>query len=93
MNVLDRAATSANSLAEDTVSSVSSVGTALAEAVVNTTRDIQSGVRSGRIRPATAVAAAALGGICVVEFPVILAVAAVALVISKLRDRNSTEEE
>lgn len=91
MTFFQRAVDSANSLAADTVSTVSAVGTAVAEAAVSTTNDIRTGIRSGRVRPATVVAAAAVGAVCTVEFPVLLAAGGVALVISKLKQQHAAE--
>jgi hypothetical protein len=86
---LERAANSANSLASDTVTTVSSVGTALAEAVVSTTTDLRTGIRTGRVRPATVAAAAAIGAITVVEFPILVAIGGAALIVNKLMNQSA----
>jgi hypothetical protein len=88
VTLIERATRSANSVADQTVSTVSQIGTAVAEGVVVTTRDIRTGMREGHIRPRTAVAAAAIGLIAVVEWPVLLAAGGVAIVASKLRKRS-----
>jgi len=89
MTLVDRATKSASSVAGETVSTVSQLGTALAEGVVVTTRDIRTGLNEGRIRPRTVFAAAAIGLVAVVEWPVLVAAGGVALVASKLKSRSS----
>ncbi|MEZ0352950.1 hypothetical protein [Mycobacterium sp. pR1184] len=92
MTLIERATKSANSVADQTVSTVSQIGTAVAEGVVVTTRDIRTGMREGHIRPRTAVVAAAVGLIAVVEWPLLLAAGGVALLASKLK-KPSPEAE
>ncbi|WP_133160875.1 hypothetical protein [Mycobacterium ahvazicum] len=92
MTLIERATKSANSVADQTVSTVSQIGTAVAEGVVVTTRDIRTGMREGHIRPRTAVVAAAVGLIAVVEWPLLLAAGGVALLASKLKKRSPEAE-
>ncbi|MEE6137859.1 hypothetical protein SKC41_16190 [Mycobacterium sp. 050128] len=92
MTLIERATKSANSVADQTVSTVSQIGTAVAEGVVVTTRDIRTGMREGHIRPRTAVVAAAVGLIAVVEWPILLAAGGVALLASKLKKRSPETE-
>ncbi|CQD18624.1 hypothetical protein BN1232_04286 [Mycobacterium lentiflavum] len=92
MTLIERATKSANSVADQTVSTVSQIGTAVAEGVVVTTRDIRAGMREGHIRPRTAVVAAAVGLIAVVEWPILLAAGGVALLASKLKKRSPEPE-
>ncbi|CDO89825.1 hypothetical protein AWC29_00720 [Mycobacterium triplex] len=92
MTLIERATKSANSVADQTVSTVSQIGTAVAEGVVVTTRDIRTGMREGNIRPRTAVIAAAVGLIAVVEWPILLAAGGVALLASKLKKRTPEAE-
>ena len=92
MTLIDRATKSASSVADQTVSTVSQIGTALAEGVVVTTRDIRTGMREGHIRPRTAVVAATVGFIAVVEWPLLLAAGGVAVLASKLKKRNPEAE-
>ena len=61
MTLIERATKSANAVATETVSTVSKVGTALAEGVVVTANDIRTGMRDGHVRPRTVVAASAIG--------------------------------
>ncbi|WP_025736028.1 hypothetical protein [Mycobacterium genavense] len=92
MTLIERATKSANSVADQTVSTVSQIGTAVAEGVVVTTRDIRTGMREGSIRPRTAVIAATVGLIAVVEWPILLAAGGVALLASKLQKRTPQAE-
>ncbi|WAC93086.1 hypothetical protein [Mycobacterium sp. Aquia_213] len=92
MTIIERATKSANSVADQTVSTVSQIGTAIAEGVVVTTRDIRTGMREGHIRPRTAVVAAAVGLIAVVEWPLLLAAGGVAVLASKLKKRSPETE-
>jgi hypothetical protein len=89
VTLIERATKSANSVADQTVSTVSQIGTAVAEGVVVTTRDIRTGMREGHIRPRTAVVAAAVGLIAVVEWPILLAAGGVAVLAGKLNKRSS----
>ncbi|MCV7411969.1 hypothetical protein AWC05_14355 [Mycobacterium florentinum] len=88
MTLIERATKSANSVADQTISTVSQIGTAIAEGVVVTTRDIRIGMREGHIRPRTAVVAAGIGLIAVVEWPLLLAAGGVAVLASKLKKRS-----
>jgi len=90
MTLIERATKSANSLADETVSTVSQIGTAVADGVVVTAKDIRAGIQEGHIRPRTVIAAAAIGLVAVVEWPVLVAAGGVAVIASKLR-RRSTE--
>jgi hypothetical protein len=92
VTLIERATKSANSVADQTVSTVSQIGTAVAEGVVVTTRDIRSGMREGHIRPRTAIVAAAVGLIAVVEWPLLLAAGGVAVVASKLKKKSPEAE-
>ena len=87
MTLIERATKSANSLAEETVSTVSQIGTAVAEGVVVTAKDIRAGLKEGQIRPATVIAAAAIGLVAVVEWPVLVAAGGLAVIATKLRKR------
>jgi hypothetical protein len=89
VTLIERATKSANSLAEETVSTVSQIGTAVAEGVVVTAKDIRAGLQEGHIRPGPAVAAAAIGLVAVVEWPVLVAAGGVAVIASKLRNRST----
>jgi hypothetical protein len=89
VTLIERATKSANLVADQTVSTVSQIGTAVAEGVVVTTRDLRTGMREGTIRPRTAVVAAALGLIAVVEWPILLAAGGVAVVAGKLTKRSA----
>ena len=88
MTLIERATKSANSVADQTVSTVSQIGTAVAEGVVVTTRDIRTGMRGGHIRPRTAVVAAAVGLIAVVEWPILLAAGGAVVLAGKLKKRS-----
>ena len=90
MTLIERATKSANSLADETVSTVSQIGTAVADGVVVTAKDIRAGIQEGHIRPRTVIAAAAIGLVAVVEWPVLVAAGGVAVIVGKLR-RRSTE--
>jgi hypothetical protein len=87
MTLIERATKSANSLADETVSTVSQIGTAVADGVVVTAKDIRAGIQEGHIRPRTVIAAAAIGLVAVVEWPVLVAAGGVAVIASKLRSR------
>jgi hypothetical protein len=91
VTLIERATKSANSLAEETVSTVSEIGTAIAEGVVVTANDIRADIRERRIRPRTVVAATAIGLVGVAELPVLIAAGGVAVVVSKFKNR-STEQ-
>jgi hypothetical protein len=93
MTIIERATKSANSIADQAVSTVSQVGTAIAEGVVVTAKDLRSGLKDGNIRPRTAVAAAAIGLIAVVEWPVLVVVGGGAFVVSKFRKPAANEAE
>ena len=88
MTLIERATKSANSLADETVSTVSQIGTAVADGVVLTAKDIRAGIQQGNIRPRTVIAAAAIGLVAVVEWPVLVAAGGVAVIASKLRSRS-----
>jgi hypothetical protein len=89
MTLIERATKSANSLADETVSTVSQIGTAVADGVVVTAKDIRAGIQEGHIRPGTVIAAAAIGLVAVVEWPVLLAAGGVAVIVGKLRSRST----
>lgn len=89
MTLIERATKSANSVANQTVSTVSDIGTAVAEGVVVTTKDIRAGLQEGRIRPATVVIAGAIGLVTLVEWPAIVAAGGIYLIVSKLRNRQT----
>ncbi|MFZ0229371.1 MAG: hypothetical protein WA622_05780 [Mycobacterium sp.] len=89
MTLIERATKSANSLADETVSTVSQIGTAVADGVVLTAKDIRTGIQEGNIRPRTVIAAAAIGLVAVVEWPVLVAAGGVAVIASKLRSRST----
>ena len=89
MTLIERATKSANSLADETVSTVSKIGTAVADGVVVTAKDIRAGIQEGHIRPRTVIAAAAIGLVAVVEWPVLVAAGGVAVIASKLRSRST----
>jgi len=89
MTLIERATKSANSLADETVSTVSQIGTAVADGVVVTAKDIRAGIQEGHIRPRTVIAAAAIGLVAVVEWPVLVAAGGVAVIVSKLRSRST----
>lgn len=89
MTLIERATKSANSLADETVSTVSQIGTAIADGVVLTAKDIRAGIQEGHIRPRTVIAAAAIGLVAVVEWPVLVAAGGVAVIVGKLRSRST----
>ena len=89
MTLIERATKSANSLADETVSTVSQIGTAVADGVVVTAKDIRAGIQEGHIRPRTVIAAAAIGLVAVVEWPVLIAAGGVAVIVGKLRSRST----
>jgi cysteine sulfinate desulfinase/cysteine desulfurase-like protein len=91
MTFVQRAANSANSVATETISTLSDIGTALAEGAVVAAKDIRAGIQEDRIRPGTVFLAAAIGLVAVVELPVVVAAGGVALVVSKLRNRTPAE--
>jgi hypothetical protein len=93
MTLIERATKSANSVADQTVSTVAEVGTAIAEGLVVTAKDIRSGMRTGHVRPRTVVVAAAIGLVAVVEWPILVAVGGVALIGSKLKKRPADETD
>ncbi|MGB8386371.1 hypothetical protein [Mycobacterium sp.] len=93
MTLIERATKSANSVADETVSTVSKIGTAVAEGVVVTAKDIRAGIHERRIRPRTVVAAAAVGLVAVAEWPVLLAAGGVAVIVSKLKNRPTETPE
>jgi len=86
---LDRAITSVSAVADETVSTVSTIGTALAEGVVVTMRDIRTGIRQRRIRPGTVVVAAVIGLVGAAELPLVLAAGGAAVIISKFRRQTA----
>jgi hypothetical protein len=83
--LIERATKSANSVANQTVSTVNDLGAAVAEGVVVTTKDIRAGLKEGRVRPVTLAAAAAIGVVAIVELPVLVAAGGVWLVWTKFR--------
>lgn len=87
MTLIERATKSANSVAGQTVSTVSQIGTAIAEGVVVTAEDIRAGMNDGHIRPRTVLAAAAIGLVAVVEWPVLLVAGGAAMIAGKLKSR------
>ena len=89
MTLVERATKSANSVANQTVSTVSHIGTAVADGVVVTAQDLRTGLQDGHIRPGTVLAAAAIGLIAVVEWPVLLPAAGIAVIYSKLKNRST----
>ena len=89
MTLIERATKSANSLADETVSTVSQIGTAVADGVVVTAKDIRAGIQEGHIRPRTVIAAAAIGLVAVVEWPVLVAAGGVPVIVGKLRSRST----
>jgi hypothetical protein len=93
VTLIERATKSANSVANQTVSTVSEIGTAVAEGVVVTTKDIRAGMQEGRIRPATVAVAAAIGLVTLVEWPLIVAAGGVYVIASKLRNRQTDTPE
>jgi hypothetical protein len=93
VTLIERATKSANSVANQTVSTVSELGSAVAEGVVVTTKDIRAGLQEGRIRPATVVVAGAIGLITLVEWPVIVAAGGVYVIARKLRNRPTEASE
>jgi hypothetical protein len=93
MTLIERATKSANSLADETVSTVSQIGTAVADGVVVTAKDIRAGIQEGNIRPRTVIAAAAIGLVAVVEWPVLVAAGGAAVLVGKLRSRSTETPE
>ena len=89
MTLIERATKSSNSVAEQTVSTVSQIGTAIAEGVVVTAEDIRAGMQDGHIRPRTVLAAAAIGLVAVVEWPVLVVVGGAAAIAGKLKNRST----
>jgi hypothetical protein len=89
MTLVERATKSANSVAEQTVSTVSQLGTAIAEGVVVTAEDIRAGMKDGHIRPRTVLAAAAIGLVAVVEWPVLIVAGGAAVIAGKLKNRST----
>jgi hypothetical protein len=89
MTLIERATKSANSVAEQTVSTVSQIGTAIAEGVVVTAEDVRAGMKDGHIRPRTVLAAAAIGLVAVVEWPVLIVAGGAAMVAGKLKSRSA----
>jgi hypothetical protein len=93
MTLIERATKSANSLADETVSTVSQIGTAVADGVVVAAKDIRAGIQEGHIRPRTVIAAAAIGLVAVVEWPVLVAAGGAAVIVGKLRSRSTETPE
>lgn len=93
MTLIERSIKSANSVAKQTVSTVSQIGTAIAEGVVVTAQDLRTGLQEGQIRPRTVFAAAAIGLIAVVEWPVLVAAGGIAVVSSKLTKRSPESDD
>lgn len=89
MTLIERATKSANSIANETVSTVSQIGTAAAEGVVVTANDIRTGIREGRIRARTVIAAAAIGLVGVLEWPILVAAGGAAVITSKVKNRSA----
>ena len=87
--VIDRAMASVSSVADETVSTVSKIGTALAEGVVVTMQDMRTGIRQRRIRPRTVVAAAVIGLVGAAELPLLLAAGGAAVIVSKVRSQSA----
>jgi hypothetical protein len=56
---------------------------------VVTAKDIRAGIQEGHIRPRTVIAAAAIGLVAVVEWPVLVAAGGVAVIVGKLRSRST----
>jgi hypothetical protein len=92
LTIIERATKSANVVASETVSTVSKVGTSIAEGVVVTARDVRTGIKEGRIRGRTVVVASAIGLFAVVEWPVLVAVGGAAVVYSKLKKKPAEKE-
>jgi hypothetical protein len=89
MTLIERVTKSANSLADETVSTVSQIGTAVADGVVVTAKDIRAGIQEGNIRPRTVIVAATIGLVAVVEWPVLVAAGAGAVIVGKFRNRSA----
>lgn len=88
MTFIERATKAAQSVADGAVATVSEIGTAVAEGVVVISDDIKGGIQTGRIRPGTVVAAASIGLIAVLEWPVLVAAGGIALIATKLKNRQ-----
>ncbi|KAA1249362.1 hypothetical protein F0Q45_15500 [Mycobacterium simiae] len=93
MTLIERATKSATSVANETVTTISQVGNAVAEGVAITISDIQEGIREGRVRPHTIVAAAAIGLVTLVEWPVVVAAGGAAVIVGKLKKRPSKDPQ
>lgn len=89
---VDRAVNAISSVGEETVSTVSKIGTALAEGVVVTVQDVRTGIRERRIRPRTVVVAAVIGLVGAAELPLLLAAGGAAVIISKVRSHDSAPQ-
>lgn len=89
MTLIERATKSANTVAAQTVSTASRIGAAVADGVIVTAQDLRTGLQDGHIRPRTVLAAAAVGLIAVVEWPVLVAAAGAAVIYSKLGNRST----
>jgi hypothetical protein len=92
LTIIERATKSANVVATETVSTVSKVGTSIAEGVVVTVRDVRTGIKDGRIRGRTIVVASAIGLFAVVEWPILVAAGGAAVVYSKLKKKPQEAE-
>lgn len=91
--MIERATKSANSVANQTVSTVTEIGTSVADGVVVTVNDLRTGILEGNIRPRTVIVAAAIGLIAVVEWPVLLAAGGAFVIASKLKRRPTDEAD
>ncbi|MHA7651695.1 hypothetical protein ACX9NE_22270 [Mycobacterium sp. ML4] len=89
MTLLERATKSVNSVADETVATVSQLGRAIADGVVITANDIRDGIRERRIRPRPVVAAAAIGLVAAAEWPVVLAVGGASVLVNKLKSQSA----
>ncbi len=93
MTLLERATKSANTVATQTVSTASRIGTAVADGVIVTAQDLRTGLQDGHIRPRTVLAAAAVGLIAVVDWPVLVAAAGAAVIYGKLGNRSTASSD
>ena len=89
MALIQRTITSVNSVADETVTTVSQIGTAIAEGIVVTVDDVRTGLRQRRIRPRTVVAAAVIGLIGAAELPLLLAAGGAAVLVSNFRNQSA----
>ncbi|MEI7717035.1 MAG: hypothetical protein WCI78_13255 [Mycobacterium sp.] len=80
---------SVSSVADETVSTVSKIGTAVAEGVLVTVQEVRTGIKQRRIRPRTVVVAAVIGLVGAAELPLLLAAGGAAVIVSKFKNQSA----